>query len=200
MPRNLDRLGLGPSTAMSVLLEEYRVLYSMLIFRLGALEQRVPATWAVLSAALGGSTLLPSASPLVLGVIPIAVIAFFRSTLGHARSKHDIKVRIDEIEREVNRLAGQRLLAFQSEHPSRGRLIGGRSGRQSVFSVFIGVLALLAGCAWTATGTIAEDSTLGLYLLYVNGCALIAALDLARLGRYRCRRNFLASGQQDSLP
>jgi hypothetical protein len=195
MTRNLDDRADPHDVALSVLLEEYRALYSMLIFRLGAIEQRVPATWAVLTASVGGSALMPaSAGPLVQVAIPLIAVGFFRSTLAHARSKHDIKLRIDEIEREVNRLAKRRLLAFQSEHPSRGTSVGGRSGRQAVFSVFLGTLALLAGCAWTGLDRFTTDESLGGYLLYVASCGLIAAIDLARLGRYRRRQQFLSRG------
>jgi hypothetical protein len=184
---------------VDVLIEEYRALYSVLVFRLGAMEQRVPATAAFLSAALGGTTLLPeSVRPMVLIALPLVLVGFFRSTLGHARSKHDVKLRIDEIERHINRLFGQRLITFQSQHPSRDGQVAGRSGRESVLSVYFSVLALLAGSTFTVATSEVASARIDGYIVYTALCGLWVSIDLIRLGRYRRQHQLVMSGQQDS--
>src|SRR6185295_4607858 len=98
-------MGNDSTLHIQVLLEEYRALYSLLVFRLGAMEQRLPALTGFLSALLGGSSIVPiEGRPLVFVGLPIALLRLVHSTLAHARSKQDVKLRLDEIERVVNHL------------------------------------------------------------------------------------------------
>src|SRR5262245_16845632 len=126
---------MGESTELhiQVLLEEYRALYSLLVFRLSAMEQRLPVLTGLLSGLLGGSSLVPiEGRPLVFLGLPLALLRVLHSTLVHARSKQDVKIRLDEIERTVNHLVGASLMTFQSGHPSRGLVVAGRTGRDLI--------------------------------------------------------------------
>lgn len=181
---------LGAERRVDILMEEYRVLYTLVTLRLTSLDRRVPLAGASLAAFLGSVTVLPSDAQIVfLFGLPIALVWFLRATVNHARSAEDLLRRIEEIEREVNRLCGEELLAFQSRHPSRGRQVGGRTASESVKAVFCSCLLVLAACmflAWTTSGESvthlqAYASYLGVVSLYLVGCVLT-------LRRYRYRK------------
>lgn len=183
---------------LRVVFEEYRALYTLLVFRLGTMEQRLPIIAAILSATLGGTSALPpQVQSLIFIALPPALIWFLRTTVGHARSKHDIKTRIDEIERHVNRVMGAELLAFQSRHPSRGRVTAGRSGRELVLSVYFAALALLAGCVALYSGMWPRFIAVELYILYAALCGIWMSHDLLQLGRYR-PRDQLRAGREEN--
>lgn len=193
-----DNLSPVEDTRIRVMLEEYRALYSLLVFRLNTMEQRLPIIAALLSATLGGASSLPhDVQPLVFMALPPALVWFLRTTLGHARSKQDVKSRIDEIERAVNRLIGEELLAFQSRHPSRGRIVAGRSGRELVLSVYLAALALLAGCVSLYPSAQLGILPTDLYVIYASLCGLWMSHDVLQLGRYRPNGHFVVGGQQD---
>lgn len=105
-----------------VLAEQYRAPYSLLIFHLGAVDRRLPVAGGTLGAVLGATTAMPADTRLafLLG-LPVALLWLLLSTVQHARSKEDHLRRVDEIERLVNRLAGEELLVFQSRHPDKRR-------------------------------------------------------------------------------
>lgn len=170
-----------------VLIEEYRALYGLLSFRLAAVDQRLPLVGGALMAVLGTVSSLPIAAQFgVLLAMPMALAWLLRLTVYHARSKEDVLRRIDEIERHVNQIAGEELLAFQSRHPSRGRTISGRTGMGTVSSVLWFCLAGLLGCLALIVGQQPSDPrVLAGYAAYI----CLAAVDLVhvvlRLRRYR---------------
>ncbi len=109
-------------SSAAILLEEYRALYTLALFRMSSLERRVPIGVGALAAFLASTLVLPPEGQLVLLVaLPISLIWLLRTTIKHVRSfEHAIR-RIEEIEVAINTLVGMPLLLFQSSHPSRGR-------------------------------------------------------------------------------
>ncbi|MBL0869736.1 MAG: hypothetical protein IBJ18_04075 [Phycisphaerales bacterium] len=141
------------------LLEEYRQLYTLVAYRLNALDQRIPITTAILSTVLVSVIALPpllqgvllvGLPPLLQGVLlvglPPSLVWLVRTTANHARSLEDALRRIDQIEREVNAEVGRPALVFQSSHPSRGVQVGGRTGEETVQAVLVAATVLLCGC------------------------------------------------------
>jgi len=188
-PHNCDSVSL--ETRIQILLEEYRALYSLLTFRLTAMDRRVPAIGGTLAAVLSTTTAMPDQARLsfLLG-LPIAVLWLFLSTVQHARSKEDHVRRIDEIERLVNRLAGEELLVFQSRHPNKARHAGGRTGFGSVLAVLSVCLIMLGACMYTVQipRPLLTHDGLGTYALYLSACAALMLAATLRLSRYRYRR------------
>lgn len=178
-------------TRIQILLEEYRMLYSLLTFRLATMERRIPAIGAVLAAILGSAPAMPRETQFaLLAALPIALVWLFLTTVQHARSKEDHIRRIDEIERLVNQLAGQELLVFQSRHPNRARLAGGRTGQVSVLCILVVCMVLLLACSHSmrALGALPNGNDLNLYELYLSGLALVMLVAAMRLSRYRYKR------------
>lgn len=137
---------------LRALMEEYRCMYGLALFRLEALDRRVPVAGATLAAFLGGVTALPLPSrELVLIGVPVAAVWLLRVTINHARSFEDALRRIEAVERRVNALVGAGALGFQSHHPSRRHAVGGRTGRETVDAVLAAGLLLIAGCAYLFT-------------------------------------------------
>lgn len=179
-------------TRIQILLEEYRALYSLLTFRLTAMDRRLPAIGGTLAAVLGSTTAMPDPTRLafLLG-LPVALLWLFLSTVQLARSKEDHVRRIDEIERLVNGLVGEELLAFQSRHPTKAAYPGGRTGFGSVLAVLSGCLIMLAACLYTVEtphALLAHDEILG-YFAYLATCAALMLAATVRLTRYRYRRS-----------
>ena len=85
----------------------------------------------------------PETRVAMLLAIPTAVWCLARAAAQHAKAKEDHLRRIDEIERHVNRLAGQELLVFQSRHGSRGTHTGGRTSRSALTAITLGALTTL---------------------------------------------------------
>ena len=189
-----ERLRCGSAsleTRIQILFEEYRALYSLLTFRLTAMDRRLPAIGGTLAAILGSTTAMPDQTRLafLLG-LPIALLWLFLSTVQHARSKEDHVRRIDEIERLVNRLAGEELLVFQSRHPNKARHPGGRTGFGSVFAVLTASLIMLGFCWYLARipPALLAGGDVFYYLVYLAVAAAIMLVAIARLSRYRyCR-------------
>lgn len=191
-PSNLPRTRrepqpLGNRDRVHVLIEEYRALYGLLSFRLAAVDQRLPIVGGALTAVLGSVSALPDDSQLgVLLAMPVALAWLLRMTVYHARSKEDVLRRIDEVERQVNQIAGEELLAFQSRHPSRQRTISGRTGMGTVSSVLSFCLAGLLGCvALMVSQQPADARLLAGYVAYVAVAALDFLHLVLRLRRYR---------------
>lgn len=177
-------------TRIQILLEEYRALYSLLTFRLTAMDRRLPAIGGTLAGILGSTTAMPDATRVafLLG-LPIALLLFFLSTVQHARSKEDHLRRIDEIERLVNGLVGEELLVFQSHHPNKARYTGGRTGFGSVLTILSTCLLMLAGCVYTIQASRLNSSgQLASYAAYTFVCAAIMLITARRLHRYRYQR------------
>jgi hypothetical protein len=177
---------------VAAMLEEYRALYSLLVFRLGALEQRLATALAAFVAALGAATVMPAPARLLVFVgLPLGLVWYVRSTVGHARAKQDVKLRIAEIEESVNALIGTDAITFQSRHPSRGRVAAGRTGRELVMSVYLGALALLAASGWLFPLAEPTARAAFLYTVYSASCGVWMSWEVLRLAGYRDARQIV---------
>lgn len=194
MPRHHRPAPLPLSDQIDILLEEYGAMYGLASYRLSSLERRVPVWGAALTAFVGGLAVSPPALQIVILVsLPVMLYWFVRTTVNHARSLEDILRRIDEIEVEVNRRAGENLLTFQSSHPSRGRAVGGRVGTGTVWSACIATVLLLSACMYLLLNEHPVLNPLvAAYGVYVIGVGAASAWDAFRLSRYTYRKS--ASG------
>ncbi|UYV13491.1 MAG: hypothetical protein NCW75_04200 [Phycisphaera sp.] len=183
---------------IDVLLEEYRALYGLAQFRMAALDRRVPLAGTALALSLGGAFVSPlSVQIVVLVVLPIAVAWLVRTTINHARSFEDALRRIEQIERHVNQIAGEPLLAFQSSHPSRGEAVGGRTGRESVLAVVLASTGSLVACLALVASLHHEDTPWRLlYLLVPVGTSVMLAHELRQLERYTYRTREARSAEE----
>lgn len=172
---------------MAVLLEEYRALYGLLALRLSAVDQRVPLAGGVVLATLTGIVSLPPTSQVILLLATPTVLTWLaRMTVAHVRSKEDVLRRIDELERHVNHLVGEELLAFQSRHPSRGDAIAGRTGTAAFSSVMAVCAAGLLGCVAIAVHQLhLPPRFIAVYVGYVAVGLLDLLLVSVQLRRYR---------------
>jgi len=190
--RDLPWAEAKPATALNaaerigVMFEEYRALYGLLSFRLAAVDQHLPLVAGALMAVVSSIDALPPHPQIAaLLAVPVAIAWWMRMTVAHARSKEDVLRRIDEIERLVNQLAGEELLAFQSRHPNRRSVVGGRTGISAVSSVFALSLAGLLGClAAVMQRPALPPHLIAAYIAYIG----LAVVDLVhvvnRLRRY----------------
>lgn len=173
---------------IDILLREYGALYGLIQLRLSALETRAMLAWAALGGFLTGLVALPQEHWIAMCVATPPLLAWlFRTTVNHARSLEDAFRRVEEIEHHVNKIADAELLVFQSTHPSRGKAVGGRTGRESLYAVLttsVVILAVMALFVWPSLdGTVRWLSpALGLYL---GLFALYLIHTLAVLRRYR---------------
>src|SRR5882724_10094282 len=159
--------------AIDLLMEEYRVLYTLVTFRMTSLDRRVPIATAALATFLGSIAAVPPASQSIFLIgLPLAQVWLVRTTVNHARSFEDVLRRIDEIERRVNSLAGEELLVFQSRHPSSGKATGGRTGMETVWTVYTTALLMLAACVYLAAQHSDSPRVIG---GYAGACGVIAA-------------------------
>lgn len=181
---------------IDIILEEYRALYALVTFRMATLDRRIPIAWA------GVATLLLTlvqvgidGQTVILWSVPLALQWFFNATVVHARSFEDVLRRIDEIERLVNHLAGDDLLVFQSQHPSQGRRVGGRTGSDTVVAVYLTALTMIGASCYLARATPALPASLRpLFLLYVAGILVLLTARLAAFTKYRYRRHGDSAG------
>lgn len=181
---------------IDLLMEEYKVLYTLVTFRMTSLDRRVPIATAALATFLGSIAAVPPASQAIFLVgLPLAQVWLVRTTINHARSFEDVLRRIDEIERKVNELAREELLVFQSRHPSSGKAIGGRTGMETVWTVYTTAVLMLGACVYLALLS-GEDKEL--LLGYAAGCGVIALYLTALL--LFLRRYRYVKGQQPGGP
>lgn len=162
---------------INCLLEEYRAMYRLVEFRMTSLDRRAPIAGATLTATLASVAAIPQESVfIILFGLPFALIWYLRTTINHARSFEDALRRIEQIEVEINTNLGKEIMRFQSRHPSRGRQVGGRTGRETVSAVVATVVVLLLGCAvmFTQTmitpwqGTVAYGGFLMAFLAHIG--------------------------------
>lgn len=196
MPTPRNPQSLKPIDRIGVLLAEYEALYRLAEFRMSALDRRVPAAGAAIVAFLGSVPLLPDpAGMVVLAAIPLSLVWFVRTTVNHARSLEDLLRRIEVIEQAVNGIAGSPLLGFQSHHPSRGSVVGGRTGFETVTAVGLAAALLIGSCLYLAEVAHALEPWVCVlytgYLLAVAGCILVW---LREWRGYRYRRQSLSEG------
>jgi len=172
--------------SVDVLLAEYEALYQLAEYRMTSLDRRVPAAGALLTTFVGLIPLIPDASGLVLlSVVPASLVWLIRTTINHARSLEDVLRGIESLDLSLNQIAGATLLTFQSQHPSRGRTVGGRTGRETVGAVAMAAALLLGSCLY-----LAFDVFDGLwhrpgYALYIAVIAGYAVTILIGWRRYR---------------
>ena len=173
-------------TCISVLLYEYRAMYDLALFRLSSLDRRVPQTGSALTASLGAALILPIQAQLfILIAVPLALIWFLRTTINHARSFEDALRRIEQIEAKLNALSGEELVRFQSQHPSRGKATGGRTGQETIRTVLIACGLILLGCTWLSVRAALQPPVNVVLLSYFGFIALYLLAVTFRLGRYR---------------
>lgn len=169
-----------------VRLEEYRQLYTLALYRLQVLDQRIPLATAALTAALGSVIVMPILLQICsLVAIPLAATMLCLSTFNHARSLEDALSGIAAIETAVNASLSADLLTFQSRHPSR-HIVGGRTGSETSAIIAIATVAI------TAASTLAAWILPGLSQLAVAAHTLFAVIlvglslrEWCRLRRYR---------------
>lgn len=175
---------------INLLMEEYRALYGLANLRMNALDQRALLAWGMLLAFWSGFEALGvlGQQAMLVGV-PILVVLIVRTTINHARSFEDVLRRIEEIERQVNRIAGEPLLQFQSRHPSRGRAIGGRTGRESIRAMVGTGVLLIASCGWVAFATVdVATPVLAAIMGLQLGTMMLVVHAAWRVRRYRYRK------------
>lgn len=149
-----------------LLIEEYRAVNQLLLFRLEAMEQRLPLTAAGIGALLVSTAALPHISQVILLIgLPFAVLFWVRSILFHALSKEDAKQRLREIEHEAAELCREPVLRFQSEHPSATGPVGGRTAVQAIgLAIVVGGIVLIV-CYTLFSTFVSGDRYLSLYAL-----------------------------------
>ena len=174
---------------VTVLLAEYRAMYDLALFRLNALDRRVPLTGSTLAASLAAALVLPvQAQVLILAALPLTLVWFLRTTINHARSFEDALRRIEQIEEKLNNLAGDELVRFQSQHPSRGKATGGRTGRESITAVLAASLMILVGCGALTMSLKLSDTARPALLCECGFVALYLVSVVYQLKRYRYGR------------
>ena len=98
----------------------------------------------------------------------------------------------------INKQVGEKVMGFQSTHPSRGETIGGRTGHETVMAVVVASCLLLGISLWMAASIMEREPDL--QLLYTTGIASIVVLlmySVRSWGRYRYRaRNGLKPENQ----
>jgi len=169
-----------------LLIEEYRAVHQLLMFRLEAMEHRLPLTGAGIGALLVAASALPWVSQLTLLIcLPLAVLFWTRSILFHALSKEDAKKRIREIESEVAMLCGRPVLRFQREHPSATGPIGGRTAAQAIYLALVVGGAVLLTCHSLFTSLVSNHTYVAIYGLGL--CIIILGVSHA-LFQYAIRQ------------
>jgi len=172
---------------LPALLEEYRALYELAVFRMSALDRRAPVTAGLFGVAIASIQAMPVSSQLFVFIAtPLALVWLMRTTVNHARSFEDVIRRIEMIEGEVNRRVGKPLIGFQSTHPSRGVYVGGRTGRESVLAVFGSTVLLVAGVGYqffvtTNSGGLTDPAYAALLILVIAA----STREHWKLARYR---------------
>lgn len=184
-------ISLSDRDRVNILLEEYKALYSLLTFRLEAIDQRIPVAAGALVALLSSSSAFTNDQRLALLLgIPAACAWLHGTTVLHARSKEDVLRRIDEIERTINGLAAEELLVFQSRHPNRKRFVGGRSGFGSVLAVLnISVVAVAAALVIFLREFAFFPTLMGAYSVYAAASVLRLLRATWRLKGYRSAKS-----------
>lgn len=190
----------GETDPAAVQLEEYRQVYALALYRLNCLDGRTPLTATLLTGVLGSVALLPPLLQLgVLLLLPLNMIWFVGSTIGHARSFEDCLRHIEGVEGALNHHFRRKLIDFQSSHPSGGIVVGGRTGEESVLMVLITSLVLLAACGLTFAALFTpETSELIAYLLYLGVVVACMLRSFRRLLNYQYRKRSSSSLRPDS--
>jgi hypothetical protein len=180
----------GDSQHVRVALEEYRALYGLVIYRMTSLDRRIPAVGGALAAFLGSVAVLPPEGRFVfLLAIPLAAVWYVRTTVNHARSFEDVLRRIAELERTINAAVGCSIVRFQSQHPSSGRAVGGRTGAETTMAVYVTSMTLLTACVYLFAALVAQSFAQYIaYSTYVLCVAVHLLCCRRRLRQYKYTR------------
>lgn len=142
-------------------------MYSLVLYRLSALDQRIPIATAAITTVFGSIAVLPETLQIVLLIaVPLSLVWLVATTTNHARSLEDAFRRIEVIELSANATAKLQVMAFQSTHPSRGKRVGGRTGQNTVDAVSATALLLITGCYFLAVQLV-QSMWHTAYCLYV---------------------------------
>jgi len=179
---------LGPRDRIDILLEEYRALNALLMFRLTAMDRRLPISVGFMAAAIAALLALPPDSRMaVLIITPPALLWLVRTTVQHARAKEDHLRRIDEIEQTIHSIAGEKLLVFQSHHPNRAEFAAGRTGIATLVATSSGAFGMLMLCLFLFRRE-ATPLPHWLYLVYITAISIDVLLGPIALARYRYQK------------
>lgn len=176
---------------INVLLEEYRALNALLAFRMTAMDRRLPVAGGLFALLLGSMSSLSGETRLwLLLTLPLGLMWLVITTANHAKSKEDHLRRIDEIERLVNAIAGEELMAFQSRHPKktpRGTL--DRTALGTGLAVVTSSLVMLIACqsVFAALPSVGYELRCA-YLSYVVFSACVMSIHGRSFIRYRYRK------------
>lgn len=182
---------------VAIQLEEYRQLYALALYRLEALDQRIPLACAALGAMLASVIALPAELQwAVLLGSPLSLRWLVRTTINHACSFEDALRRIEELERSVNRQCGHRLLCFQSRHPSRRIRVGGRTGYETVRAVTASSLFLIVTAGLWISCRPLNSGTLVATIAYLACISTGVFLDCRRYATYRYHPKRSATGRR----
>jgi len=173
---------------IEILLKEYDALNALLLFRLNAMDRRLPTSVGVMAATFATMLALPTEFRIaVLVAVPYSVLWLARTTLQHAKAKEDHLRRIDEIERTVNGLAESEIMSFQSRHASREKTPSGRTGRSVLVGTVLSGLMTLFLCLCLFPSEIFPVSP-WVYYVYLLVLAVDLVLSPLVLSGYRYRK------------
>lgn len=171
---------------LTVLLSAHQTFYELYQIRLNAVEKRLPIGAIIVSALFGSLTVVSKdIQVLYLCGIPIALIYLTKTTITHLESFEDLLRRIEEIEKKINNIVGEKLLMFQSEHPSRGWTVAGRFGRDSINSVSILSIMVLVACVYILYRMNYHLIWQVLYYFYVSLVGLLIVIKRICLKKYK---------------
>lgn len=132
----------------SIVIEEYKAMYSLLTFRFTAIERRVAFSAIIISSILGLLPKMEMESKFIFLIgVPIAIIYLIRSTILHIRSLEDYFRKIEEAESRINKICSESLMQFQSGHPSRSTP-GGRASQELLHFVLLMGIGILGACSY----------------------------------------------------
>ena len=159
---------LSTSDEVSVILEEYRALYSLLTYRFSSIEKRVATAGILMSAVLGLLPTLPNESKIVfLFGAPLGLLYILRSTILHIRSLEDYFRLIEEAETRINKIAKKSLLRFQSGHPSK-KTPGGRGSQELLSFILLMSIGILIACGYLFFHQIDTDWQRIIYMTFIT--------------------------------
>ena len=180
--------GVSVEIQIDVLKEEYRAMYQLAGHRITSLDRRVPVAATGIVALLSALVILPDEARLAaLWTLPIVLVWLLRTTINHARSFEDAIRRIDQIEQQINGLAGAELMRFQSRHPSKDWGVGGRTGLEAIGAIYVLSLASLGVAAWLTGHLLAGGTEVSLLLAVMGIAASYLSLLFLHAWRYRYR-------------
>lgn len=161
-------MSLSDKERASIVIEEYKALYSLLTFRFTAIERRVAFSAIIISSILGLLPKMELESKIIFLVgVPIAIVYLIRSTILHIRSLEDYFRKIEEAELRINEICSEQLMQFQSGHPSRGTP-GGRASQELLHFVLLMGVGILCACSFLMWTFLSVDYYVYTYWAYTS--------------------------------